>query len=66
VVLGPTLIVADEPTAHQDAGWTAAVLRTLTDATTIGGCCLIATHDAAVIGEVDRTIAISDGRLSPA
>jgi putative ABC transport system ATP-binding protein len=66
VVLGPTLIVADEPTAHQDAGWTAAVLRTLTDATTIGGCCLIATHDAAVIGSVDRTIAISDGHLSPA
>jgi putative ABC transport system ATP-binding protein len=66
VVLGPTLIVADEPTAHQDAGWTAAVLRTLTDATAIGGCCLIATHDAAVIGSVDRTIAISDGRLSPA
>ncbi len=66
VVLGPTLIVADEPTAHQDAGWTAAVLRTLTEATTIGGCCLIATHDAAVIGSVDRTIAISDGRLSPA
>ena len=26
VVLAPTLIVADEPTAHQDAGWAAAVL----------------------------------------
>lgn len=66
VVLGPTLIVADEPTAHQDEGWTIAVLRTLTDATMVGGCCLIATHDATVLRSVDRTIGIADGRLSPA
>jgi putative ABC transport system ATP-binding protein len=64
-VLGPALIVADEPTAHQDAAWTIAVLRTLADATTIGGCCVIATHDATVLGSVDRTIGISDGRLTP-
>jgi putative ABC transport system ATP-binding protein len=66
VVLGPALIVADEPTAHQDEGWTIAVLRTLTDATMVGGCCLIATHDATVLRSVDRTIGIADGRLSPA
>jgi ABC-type lipoprotein export system ATPase subunit len=65
VVLGPTLIVADEPTAHQDAGWTRAVLRTLTDATLNGGCCVIATHDATVLGSIDRAVGMADGRLEP-
>jgi len=63
VVLAPALLVADEPTAHQDAGWAAAVLRTLGDATIAGSACVVATHDPDVLGTVDRTIRIADGRL---
>jgi len=65
VVLGPTMIVADEPTAHQDADWASAVLRTLADAAIAGSCCLVATHDPDVLASLDRTIGISDGRLTP-
>ena len=63
-VLGPALIVADEPTAHQDAAWAAAVLRTLADTALAGSCCLIATHDPDVLASVDRSILIVDGRVS--
>jgi putative ABC transport system ATP-binding protein len=63
VVMGPTLLVADEPTAHQDAGWGAAVLGVLREAAVAGSGCIIATHDVDVLGAVDRTIHIDDGRL---
>ena len=66
VVLRPTLIVADEPTAHQDAGWASAVLATLGDAVVAGSGCIVATHDPDVLGSVDRVVgsptAASTGR----
>ena len=64
VVLGPTLVVADEPTAHQDAGWAAAVLRILGDAAVAGSTCLVATHDPDVLGAVDRIDRMADGLLT--
>jgi putative ABC transport system ATP-binding protein len=64
VVMGPRLLVADEPTAHQDAGWGAAVLGVLREAAVAGSGCVIATHDVDVLGAVDRTIRIDDGRLA--
>ncbi len=63
VVLRPALIVADEPTAHQDAGWAAAVLATLGDAVVAGSGCIVATHDPDVLASVDRVVRIADGRL---
>lgn len=63
VVMGPRLLVADEPTAHQDAGWGAAVLGVLREAAVAGSGCVIATHDVDVLGAMDRTIRIDDGRL---
>ena len=64
VVLGPTLILADEPTAHQDAAWAAAVFRTLAGASVAGSACLVATHDLDVLGAVDRTLRMADGSLT--
>ena len=64
VVLGPTLILADEPTAHQDAGWAAALFRTLAVAAVAGSACLVATHDLDVLATVDRTLHMADGRLT--
>jgi ABC-type ATPase involved in cell division len=57
--------VADEPTAHQDAGWGATVVRTLGEAALAGTGCVIATHDRAVLGSVDHVLHIEDGRLDP-
>ena len=64
VVLRPALIVADEPTAHQDAAWAASVLATLGDAVVAGSGCIVATHDPDVLASVDRVVRIADGRLA--
>lgn len=61
----PALLLADEPTGELDsttAGEVFALLRHLNVA--LGLTMLIVTHDAAIAGMVDRTIAIRDGRTS--
>jgi ABC-type lipoprotein export system ATPase subunit len=61
----PSLLLADEPTGELDsatAGDVFALLRHLNVA--LGLTMLIVTHDAAIAGMVDRTIAIRDGRTS--
>jgi ABC-type lipoprotein export system ATPase subunit len=59
------LVVADEPTAHQDATSARAVLEALSGAADEGGCCLIATHDDLVGRYAGRTLTMHDGRLEP-
>jgi ABC-type lipoprotein export system ATPase subunit len=59
----PTLLIADEPTAHQDEASTALVLGALRDAAEAGTACLVATHSEEVIGSVDRVLPIRDGRV---
>jgi putative ABC transport system ATP-binding protein len=66
LVLSPRLLLADEPTGHQDRGWTAAVFETLREAAEEGTACLTATHDEGVIVFVDRVLSILDGRLGEA
>ena len=61
----PTVLLADEPTGELDsvtAGEVLHLLRTLNRQ--LGLTILIVTHDAAIAAEVDRTIAIRDGRTS--
>ena len=61
----PTLLLLDEPTGELDsttAGEVFSLLRQLN--TSLGLTMLIVTHDAAIAGLVDRTIAIRDGRTS--
>ena len=45
LVLSPRLLLADEPTGHQDAGWSERVLVALRDAAAGGTSCLVATHN---------------------
>ena len=54
LVLRPRVLLADEPSSHQDAGWHDAVWRTLLDATADGTACLAATHEeeAAQLAEI--------------
>ncbi|HEX4520198.1 MAG TPA: ATP-binding cassette domain-containing protein [Gaiellaceae bacterium] len=45
LVLSPRLLLADEPSSHQDAGWHDAVWQLLAEAATEGTACLAATHE---------------------
>jgi putative ABC transport system ATP-binding protein len=65
LVLLPSLLLADEPTGHQDEGWARGVLRLLRLAAARGACCLVATHNEEVVSYADRVYEIADGRLAP-
>lgn len=65
-VVRPRLLVADEPTAHQNvelARRALAALRAVADA---GSACLLATHDELALEVADRVVALRDGRPVPA
>jgi ABC-type lipoprotein export system ATPase subunit len=62
---GPRLLLADEPTGELDshtAGDVFGALRAVNR--DLGTTILIVTHDIEVVGQVDRTIAIRNGRTS--
>lgn len=63
LLLSPTLLLADEPTAHQDAGWTDAMFTAFRDLLRHGGACLIATHNPETWGYADRVLSMADGEL---
>ena len=62
VVLDPPLVLADEPTSHQDDRNAEAVLDVLREVCARGGAVLLASHDDAVLDEVDRVVRLVDGR----
>ena len=61
LVLGPRLLLADEPTGHQDSGWAARVLEALRAAAAYGTTCLVATHNEEALPFTDRVLRIRDG-----
>src|SRR5438093_8319810 len=61
LVLGPTLLLADEPTGHQDEGWAKAVFRLLHMVARRGTTCLIGTPNEEAVRIADRALAIRDG-----
>jgi putative ABC transport system ATP-binding protein len=63
-VLGPALLLADEPTGHQDEGWTKAVMGAIRGLAERGTACLVTTHDPDAMGYLDRRFAMRDGELS--
>ncbi len=64
VAAAPTLLVADEPTAHQDEQHADRVMATLREVASGGGAVLVATHDERILAAVDRVLRMVDGRLS--
>jgi putative ABC transport system ATP-binding protein len=64
LVLKPGLLLADEPTGHQDEGWTERVFRVLRIAADRGVCCLVATHNQVAARFSDRIIEIRDGEIN--
>jgi putative ABC transport system ATP-binding protein len=61
LVSAPRLLLADEPTGHQDEGWARVVMRSLRLAAREGTTCLVATHNREAIKYVDEVMAIRDG-----
>jgi putative ABC transport system ATP-binding protein len=55
-VIDPIVLLADEPTSHQDAGHIAAVLELLRAMVTAGSCIVVASHDHAVADVADRIL----------
>jgi putative ABC transport system ATP-binding protein len=64
LVLAPTLVLADEPTGHQDAVSERRVLEAFGRAAAEGGTCLIATHNVSLAPRLDRVLQMTDGRLA--
>ncbi|MBA2682022.1 MAG: ABC transporter ATP-binding protein [Ktedonobacteraceae bacterium] len=61
----PKVLLADEPTGELDSVTASEVLHLMRDLNTRLGLTIITvTHDPAIAAEVDRTIAIRDGRTS--
>jgi putative ABC transport system ATP-binding protein len=61
----PKLLLADEPTGELDSGTSSEVLSLLrTFNREFGLTIILVTHDVALAANVDRTIAIRDGRTS--
>lgn len=63
LLLGPQVVLADEPTAHQDEANGALVIELLADAAAEGAAVIVTTHDPRVADGVDRVVEMEDGRL---
>jgi putative ABC transport system ATP-binding protein len=66
VVLEPAVLVADEPSSHQDAGWHDAVWRLLAETAAAGTACLVATHEIEATLYATRVWEIAEGAVTAA
>jgi putative ABC transport system ATP-binding protein len=62
-VMGPRLLLADEPTGNLDSASGARVLELLDELNDAGLTLIVVTHDPAVARRADRVIVLDDGRL---
>jgi putative ABC transport system ATP-binding protein len=62
----PRLLLADEPTSHQDAERKRLVFARLAEHKAQGGCCLVATHDPDTLASCDRVVTIESGEIRAA
>ncbi|MDX1689473.1 MAG: ATP-binding cassette domain-containing protein [Acidimicrobiia bacterium] len=60
---GPAVLVADEPTSHQDEDNVRRVATLLADCAEAGAAVLVATHDERVLDRLDLVLRLEDGRL---
>lgn len=63
LLLRPRVLLADEPTAHQDHGWAEVVLGCLRERAEEGGACILVSHHRHALDHADRLQSMSDGRL---
>ena len=61
----PVLLLADEPTGEVDSATAQTVMDTFRHLSeTLGLTTIIVTHDPRIVGQVDRVVAIRDGKTS--
>jgi ABC-type lipoprotein export system ATPase subunit len=63
LVLSPGLLLLDEPSGHQDRGWTERIGEAVRRAADTGTACIIATHDDELARRLDRVLRMADGEL---
>lgn len=61
--LRPRLLLADEPTAHQDRGWGQAVLDAMREHADEGAAMVVVSHDPQTLEFCDRVLIMVDGVL---
>ena len=64
LLLTPRLLLADEPTRHQDEVWRDRVVTLLAGACGAGTTTVVATHDEAILDHADVVLTLRDGRLA--
>jgi putative ABC transport system ATP-binding protein len=64
LMLEPAVLLADEPTSHQDAGWRDAVWELLVESADAGTACLIATHEEQIARYANRVWHADGGLVS--
>ncbi len=61
VVLGPEVVVLDEPTSHQDEGHAEVVVAELLRLARAGTTVVVATHDPRIVGTADTVVHLHAG-----
>lgn len=64
LLLRPRLLLADEPTAHQDNGWGDVVLDLLRDHAAEGAACVLVSHHRQALDRADTLRLMTDGVLA--
>jgi putative ABC transport system ATP-binding protein len=64
VVMGPSIILADEPTGNLDSAAGEEVIQLLESMNDDGLTLIIVTHDPAIGGRAGRSIRLIDGRIA--
>ena len=65
LVLSPAVLIADEPSSHQDAGWHDAVWALLARSAADGTACLAATHEPEAAQFATQVWEIAEGVVAP-
>ncbi|MGH2640747.1 MAG: hypothetical protein ACRDGO_03505, partial [Actinomycetota bacterium] len=61
-----SVLLADEPTAHQDTVSAGRVFTALRKAADAGTAVVVATHNPEVVRHLDRVLTMADGHLREA
>lgn len=64
LLLRPRLMLADEPSAHQDYDWADVVLGLLRDHAAEGGACVLVSHHRQALERADVIYRMTDGMLA--
>jgi len=64
LIQSPGLLLADEPTSHQDSRSAGLAWEAILTSRAEGTACLIATHDESAAAYADRVWEIADGRIA--